>query len=88
MRGGKLVHLKKVVNEAVNMCSCVKHVVLFRKSGEHVLVVVVTAELNRFAFTSQRIMLGLSCFVHLTDCITRAIRPLPVYARRRPIVLY
>ncbi|KAL8433125.1 hypothetical protein ACSSS7_004102 [Eimeria intestinalis] len=34
MRGGKVVHLKKVVNEALKLCSCVKHVVLFRRSED------------------------------------------------------
>ncbi|KAL8449805.1 hypothetical protein Emed_002768 [Eimeria media] len=34
MRGGKVVHLKKVVDEAVELCSCVKHVVLFRRSED------------------------------------------------------
>ncbi|KAL8437240.1 hypothetical protein Efla_006733 [Eimeria flavescens] len=33
-RGGKVVHLKAVVNEALELCSCVKHVVLFRRSED------------------------------------------------------
>lgn len=38
MRGGRVVHLKNVVNEALKLCSCVKHVVLFRKSGEELCI--------------------------------------------------
>ena len=33
MRGGRIVRLKEVVDEALKLCSCVQHVVLFRKSG-------------------------------------------------------